>query len=77
MRPTQRWETVGAGLNDTVEDLVTDADGNGYASGSFTATVTDSRPLSGVAKWNGQSWEALGEGITGGAWLAGWNKGNK
>ncbi len=65
--PTQRWETVGGGLNDTVDDLETDANGNVYASGSFTATVTDGKPLAGVAKWDGQSWEALGAGITGGA----------
>ena len=58
---------MGRGLNDTVDDLEVDAEGNVYASGSFTATVDDNIPMPGVAMWDGERWKALGQGITGGA----------
>ncbi len=65
------WQPLGPGLNGTVRTLtVFDPDGAGplpevlIAGGNFNATATG-QPLSGIAAWDGLSWQALGAGTTG------------
>ncbi len=57
------WSALGVGMNDRVNALATDAEGNLYAGGAFTTAggATANR----VAKWNGTSWSALGAGVGG------------
>ncbi|MEM7384864.1 MAG: hypothetical protein AAF514_07950, partial [Verrucomicrobiota bacterium] len=51
---TQKWEAVGAGLDDTVRDLVVGPDGFVYAAGAFTGAV---------ARWDGSQWQTIGQGL--------------
>lgn len=53
------------GMNEFVDALALDAQGNLYAAGNFTTSggVTTNY----IAKWNGASWSALGSGLGGGA----------
>ncbi len=60
---TNTWETVGNGLNDRVNVLITDAEGQVYAGGSFTGS--GNTPLSGLAKWDGEHWLPVGGGVDG------------
>ena len=56
------WAPVGPSFNSSVEAIVTDSSNNDiYAAGSFTMAGTVSR--SGISKWNGSTWCALGSGI--------------
>ncbi|MCW3086152.1 MAG: hypothetical protein JWP12_3518 [Bacteroidetes bacterium] len=55
------WATIGPSFNSSVEAIVTDSSNNIYAAGSFTMAGTLSR--SGIAKWNGSTWNALGSGM--------------
>lgn len=61
----QTWSEVGGGVQGSpanVSALFMDIDGtNLYVGGSFTNA--GSVAANNVAKWNGQSWEALGNGI--------------
>ena len=68
----QSWSPLGSGLGSTVFDLLVFDDGTGggsalYAGGSFIADVGGASAL-GVARWDGQSWSALGSGISGWVW---------
>jgi hypothetical protein len=62
---TNTWSTVGGlGLtpsNGDVLALAVDGSGNVYAAGDFSAI--NSVPAVNVAKWNGNSWSALGSGL--------------
>ena len=61
------WSALGSGLNDPVEVLVL-AGSDLYAGGWFTlATNTGGTTVTanGIAKWNGNSWSALGKGMNG------------
>ena len=63
------WHSVGGGVEKfaRVYTLIVFDDGNGealYAAGSFTRA--GSVPANAVAKWDGLSWSALGNGLTGG-----------
>lgn len=62
------WSALGAGVNGDVNALVVFDDGQGggpalYAGGSFTSAggVTANR----IARWNGDEWSSLGEGVDG------------
>ncbi len=57
------WEAVGSGLDAKVSALTTDAQGNVYAGGIFTKS--GELTVNNIAKWNGSSWENLGEGTNG------------
>ncbi|MCC6675980.1 MAG: hypothetical protein IT436_02435 [Phycisphaerales bacterium] len=64
------WEPVGEQLDGDVNALaVFDADGDGpgpamlYAGGDFT--TIGGAAISGIARWNGAAWEAVGAGING------------
>lgn len=64
------WSPLGSGVNALVRDLQVFDDGSGggpklYAAGDFT--TAGGAPASHVARWNGQSWSALGAGVPGGA----------
>lgn len=64
------WEPIGAEFDGDVNALaVYDDDGDGprppalYAAGDFT--TIGGAAITGVARWNGGAWEAVGAGITG------------
>jgi len=65
-----QWSSLGVGTNGTVKGLaVWDDDGDGpnfpalYVGGEFTEAAGTS--TSGVARWSGLEWSALGEGVAG------------
>ena len=60
---TNKWESVGEGLNNRVRALTLDAFGNLYAAGSFTAS--GATPLNGLARWDGSKWNDVGGGTNG------------
>ncbi len=62
------WIPMGGvtGANDTIFKSVTDDLGNLYVCGDFTA-IGDTLANQ-VAKWNGNEWQALGEGLSGNAY---------
>jgi hypothetical protein len=63
------WVGLGPGLNGTAYSLLAFDDGSGtslYVCGKFSQT-RDGQPLAKIAKWDGASWSALGNGLTGGA----------
>lgn len=55
------WEGVGAGVNGKVSAMVCDGNGNLYVGGSFTEA--GGSPVNYIAKWDGSSWTALGDGM--------------
>lgn len=57
------WEAMGSGLNEIVESLKISPSGVLYAGGVFTASGSAS--INRVAYWNGSTWSALGDGISG------------
>jgi trimeric autotransporter adhesin len=57
---TRKWEAVGSGVNGRVRCMTTDGNGNLYVGGEFTEA--GGIPANYIAKWNGSSWEALGDG---------------
>jgi len=59
------WIPMGGvtGANDSIFNSVTDDSGNLYVCGDFTA-IGDTL-ASQVAKWDGNEWQALGEGLSG------------
>lgn len=57
------WSAVGTGLGGGVQHMATFDDGNGpalYASGWFSETG-DGEWVPGLARWNGEVWEGVGE----------------
>lgn len=64
---TNEWSTLGSGFNNIVTSLVIDPNDNIYAGGYFGTAVnsTGSISVNRVAKWDGNMWSALGNGIGG------------
>lgn len=58
----------GGGSDSDVRALATDNTGNVYAGGDFT--MAGGNPANYIAKWNGNAWSALGDGVGGGSVLA-------
>ena len=64
-----RWSALGTGLRgggQVVKDLAIFDDGSGrklYATGFFTLAGTQT--VSGIARWDGTTWESLGSGLSG------------
>jgi hypothetical protein len=61
-----QWSRLGSGMNDSVGSLAVFDDGSGaglalYAGGSFV--TAGGVPANRIARWNGQSWSALGSGL--------------
>src|SRR5512135_1463227 len=50
-----------SGFDGSVTVLVSDMQGNTYAGGDFTAY--GGKPVNHIAKWDGQTWSALGDGL--------------
>ncbi len=57
------WSALGGGMDNPVNALAVDGNGNVYAGGSFS--TAGGNPASNVAKWDGSSWSALGSGTNG------------
>ncbi|MEK7674551.1 MAG: immunoglobulin-like domain-containing protein [Verrucomicrobiota bacterium] len=59
------WVSMGdiPGADNSVRAIASDAAGNIYVGGSFT--VIGNTIASGVAKWDGNHWSALGSGVSG------------
>jgi len=56
------WRALGAGFNGSIHSL-TEFDGELYAGGAFT--FVDTLPGGGLARWDGDDWLPVGEGIEG------------
>ncbi len=64
----QNWAPLGTGLNSVARAIAVFDDGAGggpalYVSGEFT--LAGGASANRIARWNGQSWAALGAGVTG------------
>jgi hypothetical protein len=62
------WSALGSGLNDGATTLTSFDDGSGsgpalYVGGNFT--TAGGQAANRIAKWNGVSWSALGDGLSG------------
>lgn len=60
------WEPMDQGLNGEVMDVAFGEDGTVYAGGAFKFIIrfgTTPDPANHVAKWNGTTWEPVGEGV--------------
>ncbi len=67
------WLPLGLGTDLQVHALaVFDADGSGAALGELHAagyfTMADGQPANGIARWDGSSWHAMGDGHNGSAY---------
>ena len=62
-RATNTWHPLGEGLDGRVTALALDTDGTLYAGGDFAHSGT--RPMRGVARWDGTAWQPMGDGIDG------------
>ncbi|MFO0859450.1 MAG: hypothetical protein U0570_02755 [Phycisphaerales bacterium] len=58
------WKKLDAGLNDRVDSILAMPDGRIVAAGGFSAS--GAKTMRAVAQWNGQAWEAMGNGLTSG-----------
>ncbi len=63
-RLPSEWSLLGTGMNGTVTEVVEYA-GMLHAAGAFTTAANS--PASRVARWNGNAWESLGAGVSGGS----------
>ncbi|QDU66312.1 carboxypeptidase-like regulatory domain-containing protein [Engelhardtia mirabilis] len=62
----QTWESLGAGLNNSVHEMVVYDDGSGSGPALFvggTFTLAGGTSASRIAKWDGNAWTALGTGL--------------
>ena len=55
------WSSLDTGFNGTVFALAMGPDGTLYAGGEFTEI--NSIPVNGIAMYNGETWEPMGEGL--------------
>lgn len=55
------WQTLGAGLDDSVLALQFAANGQLIAGGDFLASGNN--PVTRIAAWNGSSWQEMGRGL--------------
>lgn len=63
----EQWTALGNGLNTLVSSLVIGPDGTLYAGGWFDDVITvdgQTERLNGVARWDGQQWRGLDDGLT-------------
>jgi hypothetical protein len=63
-----QWHPLGGSVNALVNALVISPDGTVYAGGRFTEAVQQGGavvPVAYVAKWDGEQWSALGQGVDG------------
>ena len=60
-----RWDSaIGQpGFNDTVYALVSDGAGSVYAGGTFTFIAPDGSHADHIARWDGNAWSAVGNGL--------------
>lgn len=59
------WTSLGGGVNEPVNALITDSLGNLYAGGDFT--TAGGKAANHIAKWDGSHWNPLGKGVGGGS----------
>jgi hypothetical protein len=62
---TGLWATMAGGGNGAVLDALIGPDGSLYVVGAFTS-MGGVANTSGIARWDGASWNAVGTGVTGG-----------
>lgn len=60
-----QWQSVGGGLDKSVNALALDARGNLYVGGDFSKTGVGTGNLPHIAKWDGKEWSTLGGGVGG------------
>lgn len=65
---TGEWSALGSGVNGTIRALCMYDDGLGggpalYAGGTFT--VAGGVPAQSIARWDGQAWSSVGDGVVG------------
>lgn len=63
------WEQMGAGLGASIYStalaLLIDTDGSLVAGGAFDKRGDGTGDFNNIARWNGSSWQPIGEGFTG------------
>ena len=57
------WRAFGSGTNGRVNAIEIDNNGHVYIGGSFSSV--DGKPINNIAKWDGQNWSALSNGVDG------------
>lgn len=63
-----QWETLGNGLDNSVNALAIDNVGKVYVGGDFKHTALGTTDLSHVAMWDGNKWNDVGGGVSGSIW---------
>lgn len=63
-----QWETLGSGLDNSVNSVAVDNLGKVYAGGDFKHTAYGTMELLHVAAWDGKAWQDVGGGVSGSIW---------
>ncbi len=60
-----QWESLGGGVDKSVNAVAVDARGNVFVGGDFSHTGYGTGNLPHIAKWDGKEWSTLGGGVSG------------
>lgn len=63
-----QWETLGSGLDNSVNAVVVNNQDTLYAGGDFKHTGHGTGDLAHLARWDGASWQDVGGGVSGSIW---------
>jgi hypothetical protein len=63
-----QWETLGSGLDNSVNTIAVDNLGKVFVGGDFKHTAYGTTELSHVAAWDGSAWQDVGGGVSGSIW---------
>lgn len=63
-----QWETLGSGLDNSVNAIAVDNLGKVYVGGDFNHNAYGTTDLQHLAMWDGNAWHAIGGGVSGSIW---------
>ncbi len=63
-RRADEWGTLGSGVTGTVQSLLVDG-ADVYIGGDFTVEGADGETIRGLARWDGEAWHPIGDGLFG------------
>lgn len=64
----KQWETVGSGLDNSVNAIAVDKLGKVYVGGDFKHNAYGTTDLLHLAMWDGNAWHDVGGGVSGSIW---------